>query len=78
MTGGRISMQQVRPQTLDAVLGKLTEAGACIETGTDSIHLDMQGRRPCSVNLTTAPYPGFPTDMQAQFMALNCVAEGVV
>ncbi|AXI83944.1 UDP-N-acetylglucosamine 1-carboxyvinyltransferase [Xylella taiwanensis] len=77
MTGGRISMQQVRPQTLDAVLGKLTEAGACIETGTDSIHLDMQGRRPCSVNLTTAPYPGFPTDMQAQFMALNCVAEGV-
>ncbi|HHW4678382.1 MAG TPA: UDP-N-acetylglucosamine 1-carboxyvinyltransferase [Xylella sp.] len=77
MTGGRISMQHVCPQTLDAVLGKLTEAGACIETGTDSISLDMQGRRPCSVNLTTAPYPGFPTDMQAQFMALNCVAEGV-
>ncbi|HHW4680052.1 MAG TPA: UDP-N-acetylglucosamine 1-carboxyvinyltransferase [Xylella taiwanensis] len=77
MTGGRISMQHVRPQTLDAVLGKLTEAGARIETGTDSIRLDMQGRRPCSVNLTTAPYPGFPTDMQAQFMALNCVAEGV-
>ncbi|ALR06142.1 UDP-N-acetylglucosamine 1-carboxyvinyltransferase [Xylella fastidiosa] len=77
MTGGRISMQQVRPQTLDAVLGKLTEAGACIEIGADSIRLDMQGRRPCSVNLTTAPYPGFPTDMQAQFMALNCVAEGV-
>ncbi len=75
--GGRISMQQVRPQTLDAVLGKLTEAGACIEIGADSIRLDMQGRRPCSVNLTTAPYPGFPTDMQAQFMALNCVAEGV-
>ncbi|HST45602.1 MAG TPA: UDP-N-acetylglucosamine 1-carboxyvinyltransferase, partial [Luteimonas sp.] len=60
-----------------AVLDKLTEAGAGITIDGDRITLDMQGRRPRAVNITTAPHPGFPTDMQAQFMALNCIAEGV-
>ncbi|RBK86204.1 UDP-N-acetylglucosamine 1-carboxyvinyltransferase, partial [Xanthomonas oryzae pv. oryzae] len=64
-------------ETLDAMLDKLTEAGATITTTADSITLDMQGKRPRAVSLTTAPYPAFPTDMQAQFMALNCVADGV-
>lgn len=59
------------------MLDKLTEAGATITTTADSITLDMQGKRPRAVSLTTAPYPAFPTDMQAQFMALNCVADGV-
>ena len=59
------------PDTLDAVLAKLEDAGAHINTGDDSIELDMRGRRPRAVNLTTAPYPAFPTDMQAQFTALN-------
>lgn len=77
MTGGRVSAHRVRPDTLDAVLDKLRQAGASIDTTADSITLDMQGRRPRAVDLTTAPYPAFPTDMQAQFMALNCVAEGV-
>ncbi|MDT9115715.1 UDP-N-acetylglucosamine 1-carboxyvinyltransferase, partial [Escherichia coli] len=77
MTGGRVVMRNARPDTLDAVLAKLVEAGAKIETTEDTITLDMQGRRPRAVNLTTAPYPAFPTDMQAQFMALNCVADGV-
>ena len=77
MTGGRVIARNARPDTLDAVLSKLIEAGAKIETTQDSITLDMQGKRPKAVNLTTAPYPAFPTDMQAQFMALNCVAEGV-
>ncbi|MCL7713320.1 UDP-N-acetylglucosamine 1-carboxyvinyltransferase [Stenotrophomonas mori] len=77
MTGGRVVARNARPDTLDAVLAKLVEAGATVTTDEDSITLDMQGRRPRAVNLTTAPYPAFPTDMQAQFMALNCVAEGV-
>ncbi len=77
MTGGQIIARRARGDTLDAVLDKLSEAGASIETTEDSISLDMQGRRPRAVSLTTAPYPAFPTDMQAQLMALNCVAEGV-
>jgi len=77
MTGGRIIARRARADTLDAVLDKLTEAGASIQTTADSITLDMQGRRPRAVSLTTAPYPAFPTDMQAQFMAMNCIAEGV-
>ena len=77
MTGGRIVARKARPDTLDAVLLKLVEAGAEITTTEDSITLDMHGKRPQAVSLTTAPYPAFPTDMQAQFMALNCVAEGV-
>ncbi|MGH8037443.1 MAG: UDP-N-acetylglucosamine 1-carboxyvinyltransferase [Stenotrophomonas sp.] len=77
MTGGKVTVNRARPNTMDAVLSKLVEAGAKIETTEDSITLDMQGKRPRAVNLTTAPYPAFPTDMQAQFMALNCVADGV-
>jgi UDP-N-acetylglucosamine 1-carboxyvinyltransferase len=77
ITGGKITAKRARPKTLDAVLGKLEDAGAHISTGEDWIELDMRGRRPKAVNVTTAPYPAFPTDMQAQFTALNCVADGV-
>jgi len=77
MTGGRIIARNARPDTMDAVLQKLVEAGAEIGTTEDTITLDMHGKRPKAVNITTAPHPAFPTDMQAQFMALNCVAEGV-
>jgi UDP-N-acetylglucosamine 1-carboxyvinyltransferase len=77
MTGGKVRARNARANTLDAVLAKLEECGAHISTGPDWIELDMQGRRPKAVNITTAPYPAFPTDMQAQFTALNCVAEGV-
>ena len=65
------------PKTLDAVLHKLEDAGAQVNTGEDWIEVDMRGRRPQAVDITTAPYPAFPTDMQAQFTALNAVAEGV-
>ncbi|MGV3068533.1 UDP-N-acetylglucosamine 1-carboxyvinyltransferase, partial [Proteus mirabilis] len=65
-----------KPDTLDAVLAKLREAGADIETGEDWISLDMHGKRPKAVTLRTAPHPGFPTDMQAQFSLLNLVADG--
>ena len=77
MTGGRITARNTRPDTMEAVLAKLTEAGAEVSVDNDRITVDMGGRRPHAVNLTTAPHPAFPTDMQAQFMALNCVAEGV-
>ncbi|HET9048244.1 MAG TPA: UDP-N-acetylglucosamine 1-carboxyvinyltransferase [Chiayiivirga sp.] len=77
MTGGRVLARNTRADMLDAVLVKLDEAGAHISTSEDAIELDMQGRRPRAVDISTAPYPAFPTDMQAQFMALNCVAEGV-
>jgi len=77
MTGGKIRVENTAPGTLEAVLIKLSEAGAEISTGDDWIELDMQGRRPQSVDIRTAPYPAFPTDMQAQFCALNSVAEGV-
>lgn len=77
MTGGRVVARRTRPETLDAVLEKLMQAGADIEVDGDRITLDMKGRRPRAVNITTAPHPAFPTDMQAQFMALNCIAEGV-
>jgi UDP-N-acetylglucosamine 1-carboxyvinyltransferase len=77
ITGGRVLAKKARPDTLDAVLQKLEEAGAHIATGEDWIEVDMRGRRPRAVDITTAPYPGFPTDMQAQFCALNAVAEGV-
>lgn len=77
MSGGRITAHRTRPDTLDAVLDKLRQAGADIGVDADRITLDMGGRRPAAVNITTAPHPGFPTDMQAQFMALNCIAEGV-
>ena len=77
MTRGRVRLKQTRPDILEAVLAKLTEAGAQISTGEDWIELDMGGRRPRAVDIRTAPYPAFPTDMQAQFCALNAVAEGV-
>ncbi len=77
MTGGRVRLTRADPASLDAVLAKLTEAGAGITTGRDWIELDMQGRRPAAVDIRTAPYPAFPTDMQAQFCALNAVADGV-
>ena len=77
MTGGRVTVRCARPDTLDAVIDKLKQAGADITVDADRITLDMGGRRPKSVDLTTAPHPAFPTDMQAQFMALNCIADGV-
>ncbi|WP_020683115.1 UDP-N-acetylglucosamine 1-carboxyvinyltransferase [Marinobacterium rhizophilum] len=76
-TGGRVRCTNTRPDILDAVLQKLTEAGAEITTGDDWIELDMKGRRPKAVSITTAPYPAFPTDMQAQFAAMNVVSQGV-
>jgi UDP-N-acetylglucosamine 1-carboxyvinyltransferase len=75
-TRGRIKVKDTWPNILDAVLSKLEETGAEIEVGENWISLDMHGRRPKAVSLTTAPYPAFPTDMQAQFTALNAVAEG--
>jgi UDP-N-acetylglucosamine 1-carboxyvinyltransferase len=77
MTGGRVRANGTRPDFLDAVLAQLRHAGAEISTGPDWIELDMGGRRPRSVSFHTAPHPGFPTDMQAQFTALNAVADGV-
>ncbi|WP_038910034.1 UDP-N-acetylglucosamine 1-carboxyvinyltransferase [Dickeya dadantii] len=76
VSGGKVMCRHTRPDTLDAVLSKLREAGADIEIGEDWISLDMHGRRPKAVNVRTAPHPGFPTDMQAQFSLLNLVAEG--
>jgi UDP-N-acetylglucosamine 1-carboxyvinyltransferase len=76
ITGGRVRITNTRPEHLDAVLQKLADTGATIERGTDWIELDMGGRRPLAVDVKTAPYPGFPTDMQAQFCALNSVASG--
>ncbi|MDH3760374.1 MAG: UDP-N-acetylglucosamine 1-carboxyvinyltransferase [Gammaproteobacteria bacterium] len=76
ITGGKVLIKHTDPRLLDAVLAKLEEAGASIDIGEDWIELDMEGRKPHSVNIRTAPYPGFPTDMQAQFCALNAIAEG--
>ena len=77
MTGGQVRAVNTAPETLEAVLIKLAEAGAHIETGEDWIDIDMQGKRPTAIDVRTAPYPAFPTDMQAQFCAMNAVAEGV-
>ena len=76
MSGGKIKLKDTRPDLLDSVIAKLEEAGAKITSGEDWIELDMEGRRAKSVDIHTSPYPGFPTDMQAQFTALNSVAEG--
>ena len=73
---GRVKLKNVVPQTMTTVLQKFTEAGAAITTGADWIELDMQGKQPRAVEVCTAPYPEFPTDMQAQFLAMNCVAQG--
>jgi UDP-N-acetylglucosamine 1-carboxyvinyltransferase len=75
-TRGRIKLKDTRSDILEAVLVKLEEAGAKITTGEGWIELDMEGRRPKAVNIKTAPYPAFPTDMQAQFTAMNAIAEG--
>ncbi len=77
ITSGRVRCRNTRADILEAVLKKLEEAGAKITHDDDWIELDMEGRRPKAVNITTAPYPAFPTDMQAQFAALNAVASGV-
>ncbi|WP_279162035.1 UDP-N-acetylglucosamine 1-carboxyvinyltransferase [Plesiomonas shigelloides] len=76
ISGGKVICRHAKPDTLDAVLAKLREAGAKIETGADWISIDTEGRRLKAVNIRTAPHPGFPTDMQAQFTLLNMVAEG--
>ena len=76
MTGGFVRCTRARPEHLDVVLDKLVEAGASVEVGDDWIELDMRGRRPRAVDITTSPYPAFPTDMQAQFTALNTIARG--
>ncbi|MFN3579259.1 MAG: UDP-N-acetylglucosamine 1-carboxyvinyltransferase, partial [Pseudomonas sp.] len=75
-TRGRVKLKDTDASILEAVLLKLEEAGAQIDTGKNWISLDMKGNRPKSINLRTAPYPAFPTDMQAQFIAMNAVAEG--
>jgi UDP-N-acetylglucosamine 1-carboxyvinyltransferase len=76
MTGGHVRIKGAAPQTMDAVLQALRETGAEISLGEDWVELDMAGRRPRSVSVRTAPYPAFPTDMQAQFTALNVIAQG--
>ena len=76
ITGGRVKVKDTSPDTMDAVLQSLREAGADITVGDDWIELDMHGERPQAVNVHTAPYPAFPTDMQAQFTALNTIARG--
>jgi len=76
-TGGKIRLDDAVPAHLQVVLDKLREAGAQVDAGDNWIELDMHGQRPRAVSITTAPYPGFPTDKQAQFTALNTIAEGV-
>jgi UDP-N-acetylglucosamine 1-carboxyvinyltransferase len=77
ITGGRVRARSARADHLDAVLAKLEEAGATVTRGDTFVEVDMRGRRPRAVDVRTAPHPGFPTDMQAQFAALNTVADGV-
>lgn len=77
ITGGRVKTVNAAPNTLDAVLQKFREAGALVDVGDDWIELDMRGRKLKSVDIRTEPYPAFPTDMQAQFMAMNCLAQGI-
>jgi UDP-N-acetylglucosamine 1-carboxyvinyltransferase len=77
ITGGHVRVNRARPHDLEAVLAKLRDSGAEVATGPDWIELQMGGRRPRAVEVSTAPYPAFPTDMQAQFAALNSIADGV-
>ncbi len=77
MTGGNVRLRKTSPDRLEAVLLKLAEAGASIDVGEDWIELDMKGLRPRAVDIRTSPYPAFPTDMQAQFCAMNAMADGV-
>ncbi len=76
ISGGKVKLKDTSPKHCDAILSKLKEAGADIETGDDWISLDMHGKKPEAVDIRTAPYPAFPTDMQAQFCALNAIAQG--
>jgi len=76
ITGGKIVVNNIEPDSMRAVIGKLIETGADIQTNQNSIKLDMKGKRPQPVDIRTSAYPNFPTDMQAQFMALNAIAEG--
>ena len=76
ITGGKIIVNNIKPDSMRAVIGKLIETGADIQTNQNSIKLDMKGKRPQPVDIRTSAYPNFPTDMQAQFMALNSIAEG--
>ena len=77
ITGGRVKCTSAAPHTLEAVMQKFRDCGAKIEQGEDWVELDMRGRKLKSVDIRTEPHPAFPTDMQAQFMAMNCVAEGI-
>jgi UDP-N-acetylglucosamine 1-carboxyvinyltransferase len=77
MTGGNVRLKRTSPDCLEAVIVKLQEAGAALASGDDWIELDMGGKRPKAVDIRTLPYPAFPTDMQAQFCAMNAMAEGV-
>ena len=77
MTGGKVRVNRTDANLMDAVLAKLRTAGATVNVGSDWIEVDMAGRRPKSVDIHTQPHPGFPTDMQAQFTAMNAIAEGV-
>ncbi len=76
ITGGKIIVNNIEPDSMRAVIGKLIETGADIQTNQNSIKLDMKGKRPQPVDIRTSAYPNFPTDMQAQFMALNSIADG--
>ena len=76
MTAGRIRLDKVDPNTMQSVLETLEQAGAHLQLGSDTIDLDMRGQRPQAVDITTAPYPHMPTDMQAQFLAMNAIASG--
>ena len=76
MTGGKVKLKNTKASLLDSVISKLTEAGASMQIDEDTITLDMNGRRPSAVDIHTLPFPGFPTDMQAQFTAMNCIATG--
>jgi UDP-N-acetylglucosamine 1-carboxyvinyltransferase len=76
ITGGHVRVKDVCPSHLESILHKLREAGAIVTTGEDWVEIDMRGRSPQAVSLRTAPYPAFPTDMQAQFAALNAIADG--
>jgi UDP-N-acetylglucosamine 1-carboxyvinyltransferase len=77
MTGGKVRLNHATPQLLEAVIAKLQEAGADIQAGDDWIEIDMRGKRPRAVDVRTSPYPGFPTDMQAQICAMNTISSGV-
>jgi UDP-N-acetylglucosamine 1-carboxyvinyltransferase len=77
ITRGHVRIKNTRPEHLDAVLQKLVEAGVKVDAGDTWIEVDMRGRRPKAIDVRTAPYPAFPTDMQAQFAALNTIADGV-